>query len=88
MHPAIQRPGKPDKLSEGEHNQTSYPRIQWENTLDKRGATEPQEQMSLEESNPERSLSVEATTTEGNTGSRARARMYDYPCCRKARNQA
>ena len=42
MHPANQRPGKPDKLSQGAHNQTSYPQIQWENTLDKRGATEPQ----------------------------------------------
>ena len=42
MHPANQRPGKPDKLSQGVHNQTSYPRVQWENTLDKRGTTEPQ----------------------------------------------
>ena len=43
MHLANQRPGKPDKLSQGAHNQTSYPKIQWENTLDKRGTTEPQE---------------------------------------------
>ena len=42
MHPDNQRPGKPDKLSQGAHNQTSYPKIQWENTLDKRGTTEPQ----------------------------------------------
>ena len=42
MHPANQRLGKPDKLSQGAHNQTSYPRVQWEITLDKRGATEPQ----------------------------------------------
>ena len=37
MHPTNQRPRKPDKLSQGTHNQTSYPRIQWENTLDKKG---------------------------------------------------
>ena len=43
MHPANQRPRKPDKLSQGAHNQTSYPKIQWENTLDKRGITETQE---------------------------------------------
>ena len=44
MHPANQRPGKPDKITQGAHNQISYPRIQWENTLDKRGATEPQKE--------------------------------------------
>ena len=37
MHPANQMLRKPDKLSQGAHNQTSYPRIQWENTLDKKG---------------------------------------------------
>ena len=36
MHPANQRLRKPDKLSQGVHNQTSYPRVQWGNTLDKR----------------------------------------------------
>ena len=41
MHPANQRPGKPDKLSQGAHRQTSYPKVQWENTLDKKGTTEP-----------------------------------------------
>ena len=44
MHPANQRPRKPDKLSQGAHNQTSYPKIQWGNTLDKKGTTEPQGQ--------------------------------------------
>ena len=44
MHPANQRPRKPDKLSQGAHDQTSYPKIQWENTLDKKGATGPQGQ--------------------------------------------
>ena len=38
MHPANQRLGKPDKLSQGAHKQTSYPRVQWRNTLDKRGS--------------------------------------------------
>ena len=37
MHPANQRLGKPDNLSQGAHNHTSYPRVQWENTLDKKG---------------------------------------------------
>ena len=41
MHLANQRPRKPDKLSQGAHNQTSYPRIQWEITLDKRGLQNP-----------------------------------------------
>ena len=36
MHPANQRLRKPGKLSQGVHNQTSYPRVQWKNTLDKR----------------------------------------------------
>ena len=39
MHMANQRPRK---LSQGAHIQTSYPRFKWENTLDKRGTTEPQ----------------------------------------------
>ena len=37
MHPTNQRPGKSDKLSQGTYNQTSYPRVQWGNTLNKRG---------------------------------------------------
>ena len=37
MHPANQRLRKPDKLSQGVHKQTSYPRVQWKNTLDKGG---------------------------------------------------
>ena len=41
MHPANHRPGKPDKLSQGAHKQTTYPRVQWGNTLDKREAKDP-----------------------------------------------
>ena len=41
MHPANQRPRKQDKLSQGVHKQTSYLRVQWGNTLDKREATDP-----------------------------------------------
>ena len=37
MHPANQRLRKSDKLSQGTHKQTSYPRVQWENTLDEMG---------------------------------------------------
>ena len=35
--PANQWPGKSDKLTQGVNNQTSYPRVQWENTLEKKG---------------------------------------------------
>ena len=28
---------EPDKLAQGVHKQTRYPRVQWENTLDKKG---------------------------------------------------
>ena len=42
MHLPNQRLRKPDKLSQGAHSQTSYPRVQWGNTQDKRGAAEPQ----------------------------------------------
>ena len=70
MHPANQKPRKPDKLSQGAHGQTSYPKIQWENTLDKRGTTESQER-------------GKQATIEGNVRSRAGKRAYDYPCCRK-----
>ena len=42
MHSANQRLGKPDKLSQDAHSQTSYPKVKWENTLEKRGTTEPQ----------------------------------------------
>ena len=41
MHLLNQRLGKPDKLSQGAQSQTSYPKIQWENTLDKRGLQNP-----------------------------------------------
>ena len=53
MHPANQRLGKPDKLSQGAHK-TSYPRVQWEITLDKRGATEPQREEKQAREKPER----------------------------------
>ena len=41
MHLPNQRLGKPDKLSQGAHSQTSYPKVQWENTLDKRELQNP-----------------------------------------------
>ena len=37
MHLPNQSLRKPDKLSQGAHSQTSYPKVQWENTLHKRG---------------------------------------------------
>ena len=76
MHPANQRPRKPDKLFQGAYSQASYPRIQWENTLDKRGTTEPQ------------GKEGKTTTTEGNVRSRAGARAYELPMLQEARNQA
>ena len=36
MHLPNQRLRKPDKLSQGAHSQTSYHKVQWENTLDKK----------------------------------------------------
>ena len=47
MHPANQRPGKPDKLFQGAHKQTSYPRVQWGHTPGKREATDPRETINL-----------------------------------------
>ena len=41
MHPPNQSLRKPDKLSQGAHSQTSYPRVQQENTLDKKGLQNP-----------------------------------------------
>ena len=41
MYPPNQRLRKPDKLSQGTQSQTSYPRVQWENTLDKRELQNP-----------------------------------------------
>ena len=52
LHLANQRPRKPDKLSQGAHNQTNYPKIQWENTLDTRETTEPQREKNTYTENP------------------------------------
>ena len=79
MHLTIQRPWKPDKLSQGAHNQTSYPRIQWENTLDKRGATEP-----MKESNPERI----PTNDRGEHKVKSKDKDIGLPMLQEARNQA
>ena len=61
MHPPNQRLRKPDKLSQGAHSQTSYPKVQWENTLDKR-AREEREGMGKNEESREKEA-------EGNIGS-------------------
>ena len=65
MHPANQRPGKPDKLSQGAHKQTSYPRVQWGNTLDKKGSHRPQEQQQ-----EGKQINQREAETEGNIRSR------------------
>ena len=77
MHPANQRFGKPDKLSQGVHNQTSYPRIQWENTLDKRGLQ-----------NPRGKQERTTATTEGNARSRNKSKNIGLPMLQEARNKA
>ena len=76
MHPANQSLGKPDKLSQDAQNQTSYPRVQWENTLDKRWATEPQRE---EEQGGKR---------EGNVRSRNKSKNIGLPMLQETRNKA
>ena len=61
MPPPNQRPKKPDKLCQGAQSQTSYPKVQWENTLDKKGTADPQQ--------GEEELSQEVM---GNLGSQSR----------------
>ena len=80
MHPANQRLRKPDKLSQGVHKQTSYPRVQWENTLYKREATEPQGERKQQRTRvkPER----------GNIRSRNKSKNIGLPLLQKARNKA
>ena len=41
MHLPNQRPRKPDRLSQDAHSQTSYPRVQRQNTLDRKGLQNP-----------------------------------------------
>ena len=78
MHPANQRLGKPGKLSQGLHNQTSYPRVQWENTLDKREATEPQGVNGNQDQ----------VETEGNVRSWNKSKNIGLPMLQEARNKA
>ena len=82
MHPANQRLGKPDKLSQGAHKQTSYPRVQWENTLYKREATEPQGEKNFGTCKQERSL------REGNVRSRNKSKNIGLPMLQEARSKA
>ena len=70
MHPPNQRLRKPDKLSQGAHSQTSYPKVQWENTLDKRGKKE--------ETRGQR----EGSRGEHRVIGQEEEHM-EYPCCRK-----
>ena len=53
MHPPNQRLGKQDKLSQGTHSQTSYPRVQQENILNKRDCRTPEEQEGTREEEEE-----------------------------------
>ena len=80
MHPPNQRLGKPDKLSQGAQSQTSYPRLQWGNTLDKRDTAEPQgarqERAEEKERKKERRNSQEIM---GNIGSQSR-NILGYTC--------
>ena len=85
MHLANQRPRKPDKLSQDAHNQTSYLRIQWENTLDKRGLQNPGGNENKEQHTENEEQRARA---EGNVRSRAGIRAYELPMLQEARNQA
>ena len=78
MHPANQRPRKPDKLSQGVHKQTGYPRVQWQNKLDKREATDPKRVMKTTRRD---------TETEGNVG-QGTIRNIGLPMLQEARNKA
>ena len=71
MHPPNQRLGKPDKLSQGANSHTSYPKVQWGNTLDKRGLQNP----SREKRSQVRRLWEHRVTVKKHT--------RIYPCCRK-----
>ena len=53
MHPPNQRLGKPDKLSQGAHSQTSYPRVQQKTPWIK-GAAGPQLRERKEKENKRR----------------------------------
>ena len=60
MHPTNQRLRRPDKLSQGAHSETSYPKVQWENTLDKRGHRERERAGEREQKREERRSNKEA----------------------------
>ena len=67
MHPPNQRLEKPDKLSQGAHSQTSYPKVQWENTLDKRELQRGKEGIEKEQSGDCEEHRVAAKKTLGYT---------------------
>ena len=73
MHLANQSSRKLDKLSQGSHKLTSYPRVQWGNTLDKREATDPRGRQSSES----REAEQRGTLGQGTI------KTLDYPCYRK-----
>ena len=80
MHPANQRPGKPDKLSQGAYNQTGYPKVQWGNILNKRGDYRIPAVRVREERT--------TATTEGNIRSRNKIKNIGLLMWQEARNKA
>ena len=78
--PSQSEPWKADKLSQGAYKQTSYPRVQWENGLDKREATEPQGE--------KRQNKQKRNLKEGNVRSRNRSKNIGLPMLQEARNKA
>ena len=82
MYPPNLRLGKPDKLSKGAHSQTSYPWVQWGNTLDKRGTAEPQKERAGQRGGRKEREKEQS----GDCGEHRVAVKYFtriYPCCRK-----
>ena len=87
MHPPNQRLRRPDKLSQGAHSQTSYPKVQWENTLDKRGQRGRAGERTREKER-------EGITRKQRASSRGEHRVLEqeqeymeYPHCRKLANR-
>ena len=76
MHLPNQRLRKPDKIFHGAHSQTSYARVQWGNTLDKRGAAEPQRERGRERTGVKSGDQGEHRVT-------VKKPTRIYPCCRK-----
>ena len=80
MDPPNQRLGKPDKLSQGTHIQTSNCMVQWGNTLDKKGHCRTPE---TERGDKREHLGETRGGTSGEHRTAAKKHTRIYSCCRK-----